>query len=76
MEYCIDCGAEMKYIGHGEWECTKCHTIYEIEGINYDDEDDENEGLNVYDAALIWASKGKVVDYIFGYTEEELNVAL
>ena len=65
----------MKYIGHGEWECTKCHTIYEIEGINYDD-DDENEGLNVYDAALIWASKGKDEDYMFGYTEEELNDAL
>ena len=40
------------------------------------DEDDENEGLNVYDAALIWASKGKDEDYMFGYTEEELNDAL
>lgn len=76
MEYCIDCGAEMKYIGHREWECTRCHTIYGIEGIDYDDEDDEDEELNVYDAALIWASKGKDEDYMFGYTEEELNDAL
>lgn len=71
MEYCIDCGAEMKYIGHREWECTKCHTIYEIEGYDYDD-----EGLSVYDAALIWASNGKDEDYMFGYSEEELEDAL
>ena len=64
----------MKYIGNKEWECTKCHTIYEIEGIEY--EDDEDKGLSVYDAALIWASKGKDEDYMFGYSEEELEAAL
>lgn len=52
------------------------HTIYEIEGIDYGDEDDENEELSVYDAALLWISKGKGADYMFGYTEEELNDAL
>lgn len=76
MEYCIDCGAEMKYIGNREWECTNCHIIYEIAGIYYDDEEGEGENLNVCDAALIWASKGKDEDYMFGYTEEELNNAL
>ena len=75
MEYCFDCGAEMKYIGNREWECTKCHTIYEIEGIDYDD-DEDGERLSVYDAAPIWASHGKDKDYMFGYTEEELEDAL
>ena len=75
MEFCIDCGSKMKYIGSREWECTRCHTIYEIEGIEYDDEDD-GEALSVYDAALIWASSGKDEDYMFGYTEEELEDAL
>ena len=76
-EYCIDCGAEMKYIGHREWECTKCHAIYGIEGIDYDDDDDDDsERLSVYDAALIWASRGKDEDYMFGYSEEELEDAL
>ncbi len=39
------------------------------------DDDDEQE-LDVYDAALIWASNGKDEDYMFGYTEEELENAL
>ncbi len=77
MEYCVECGGLMKYIGHREWECTQCHDIYEIEGIDYDDEeDDDGECLSVYDAALIWASHGKDEDYTFGYTEDELEDAL
>lgn len=36
MELCIDCGAEMHYIGNREWECTNCHTVYEIEDIDSD----------------------------------------
>lgn len=44
----------------------------------YDEEDCEgcDETLSVYDAALIWASHGKDEDYMFGYTEEELEDAL
>lgn len=38
--------------------------------------DDDDETLSVYDAALIWASNGKDEDYMFGYTEEELENAL
>lgn len=74
MEYCVDCGAEMKYIGNKEWECTKCNTIYEIEGVEYEDEDYE-ERLSVWDAAEIWRSHGKDEDYMFGYTEDELEDA-
>lgn len=42
------------------------------------DEADEYDGevLSVYDAALIWVSNGKDEDYMFGYTEEELENAL
>lgn len=75
MEICIDCGGVMKYIGNHDWECTECGTIYGIEGIDYDD-DNECESLSVYEAAEIWASYGKDEDYMFGFTEEELERAL
>ena len=38
-----------------------------------DDTDDDSESLSVY---VIWASHGKDEDYMFGYTEEELEDAL
>ncbi|OUQ12850.1 hypothetical protein B5E84_18415 [Lachnoclostridium sp. An14] len=76
MELYIDCGGEMKYIGNREWECTKCGTIYGIEGAGHDYDDDEGERLSVWDAAAIWASHGKDEDYMFGYTEDELENAL
>jgi len=45
--------------------------------VSYEDfENDDSESLSVYDAALIWASNGKDEDYMFGYTEEELENAL
>ena len=40
------------------------------------EEDDSSERLSVWDAADIWASNGKDEDYMFGYTEEELENAL
>lgn len=43
---------------------------------DWDSEDNEDESLSVYDAALIWMSNGKDEDYTFGYTEEELEAAL
>ena len=76
MERCIYCRGKMKYIGNKEWECTKCHSIYEIEGLEYDENENEGESLSVYDAALIWASHGKDEDYMFGYSENELEDAL
>lgn len=33
-------------------------------------------GYDVYDAALAWLSHGKDEDYMFGYSEEELEEAL
>ncbi len=48
-----------------------CYNDYE------DDQDDyEEENLSVYDAADIWLSSGKDEDYMFGYTEQELEDAL
>ncbi len=45
--------------------------------IDLEEADEYNgEVLSVYDAALIWASNGKDEDYMFGYTEEELENAL
>lgn len=38
--------------------------------------DDDGGEMNVYDAALIWASNGKDEDYTFGYSEDELEDAL
>jgi len=41
-----------------------------------DDYDDDDESLSVYEAAEIWASNGKDEDYMFGYSEDELEDAL
>lgn len=65
------CGVDMNYIGEDNWECPKCGRV-----IAYGEPDDDDESLSVYDAALIWASNGKDEDYMFGYTEEELEDAL
>ena len=58
--YCADCAAT-------EWL-----NSLEIE----DDEDFDGERIDVYEAAQIWLSNGKDEDYMFGYTEEELEDAL
>lgn len=42
----------------------------------YGPDDDDDESLRVYDAAQIWASKGKDEDYTFGYSWEKLEEAL
>lgn len=41
------------------------------DGENHDEDDSEN--LSVWNAADIWRSHGKDEDYMFGYTEEELE---
>ena len=41
-----------------------------------DESEEFDESLSVYEAAEIWASHGKDEDYMFGYTEEELEDAL
>lgn len=85
--YCDNCDAYLSAqdgfdADCGCWACTECgheNTIAESEIIGYDDdEDDEDsgEGLDVYDAALIWLSNGCDEDYTFGYDEDELRQAL
>lgn len=66
---CPQCGESLtkKYV-FSDMYCTNC---------NYGlDDDGDNESLSVYEAAEIWASHGKDEDYMFGYTEEELEDAL
>lgn len=64
---------EMDYKGEGNFECPVCGFTYH----DYEyDEEDTGESLSVYDAALIWKSHGKDEDYMFGYTEQELEDAL
>lgn len=43
---------------------------------DYEEEYESDETLSVYDAAEMWLSSGKDEDYMFGYTEEELERAL
>lgn len=64
---------EMEYKGEGNYVCPVCG--FEYHDWEYDD-DGSDEALSVYDAAAIWASHGKDEDYMFGYTEEELEDAL
>jgi len=73
---CPECGHRMRRVldSWGNWVgetycCDYCA------GADYED-DDDGEGLSVYDAALIWASNGKDEDYTFGYSEDELEDAL
>jgi len=48
---------------------------FELDG-DYDEDYDDSEKLSVGDAADIWLSNGKDEDYMFGYTEEELEDSL
>mgnify|MGYP003609890545 CR=1 FL=1 len=67
------CGVDMIYIGNGDWKCPSCGRIIPF---GEDDGSDGEENLSVYDAAQIWLSNGKDEDYMFGYSEEELEDAL
>ena len=50
---------------------------YDEDGYDEDEYDDDcEERISVYDAADIWIAKGKDEDYMFGYSEEELEDAL
>lgn len=70
---CPRCGQAMiKRYNYSDWWCDNCHA-----GLDDDDDvDDESETISVWDAADIWLSNGKDEDYMFGYTEEELENAL
>ena len=86
MEFgtCFDCFVEMESEekrGRLYLNCPICGRKMKAddwwpEYYERDTEDSDEEGLSVYEAAEIWASKGKDEDYMFGYTEEELEAAL
>lgn len=57
--------------GSDEKDVTEDNIIYDDD--DYDEEDSER--ISVWDAADIWRSHGKDEDYMFGYTEEELEDA-
>lgn len=73
---CPDCGHRMRRSldswGHWDGETYQCDYC----SSEYEDEEEDDESLSVYDAALIWASNGKDEDYTFGYSEDELEDAL
>ena len=68
-------------IGIGVCECIdEAGSIPESADIDQADngeyDEDDDEALDVYTAAEIWASNGKDEDYMFGYSEDELEAAL
>ena len=70
---CPDCGHRMYLVYYSEKSAEEYRCDY-CEGNEYDEDDSESK--SVYDAALIWASKGKDEDYTFGFSEDELEDAL
>ena len=77
---CGECDTELELDrANRQFVCPNCGCTFdadddEIEAFDGDEYSDER--LSVYDAALIWASHGKDEDYMFGYSEEELEDAL
>lgn len=73
---CPVCGHRMRrnidWTGYWDGESYVCD--YCDGGAGYDDED--GEGLDVYQAALIWQSSGMDENSTFGYSEDELRDAL
>lgn len=71
---CPVCGHRMRRVldSWGNWD----GETYTCDWCSSGSDDEESEGLSVYDAALIWASNGKDEDYTFGYSEDELEEAL
>lgn len=74
---CPNCGHRLRrdVDAFGSWDgetyiCDWCASEYD------DDVDEDDESLDVYEAAEIWASNGRDEDYTFGFTEEELEEAL
>ena len=70
---CPECGHRMRRVvdAWGNWDgesyiCDYCSS----DEAEYDDDD---EGLSLSDARDIWLSSGKDEDYMFGYTEDELE---
>lgn len=75
---CPNCGHRMSRYKDmwGRWD-GETYVCYHCSG-EFDNDDDyvDDEYISVQNAALIWASNGKDEDYMFGYSEEELEDAL
>ena len=56
--------------------CADCAAKKILDSLPDEELDEDDERLSVYDAAMIWISHGKDEDYMFGYSEEELESAL
>lgn len=63
----------MEYTGEGNYVCSTCGATYHDRDF---DDSYPDESLSVYDAAQSWASRGKDSDYMFSYSESELESAL
>lgn len=73
---CPNCGKPMtKKYNYSEFWCDDCD-IGEDHPNGWEEDYDDSEALSVWDAADIWASNGYDEDYMFGYTQEELENAL
>jgi uncharacterized Zn ribbon protein len=73
---CPKCGGEICVPDNFNdiWICPNCGQEFDFS--EEDEDDDFGESLSVYEAADIYASNGKDEDYMFGYSEEELEDAL
>ena len=63
----------LKYRGNGDYICPVCGSLWHDE--KYDNEN-RDEYYCVRDAAIIWDSLGKDENFMFGYSEEDLLLAL
>ena len=68
------CGVDLEYEGNRQWVCSICGIVLDLEGVKVPD-DDCDESLTLSDAAILWKSHGKDEDYMFGYSEDELENA-
>lgn len=74
---CPFCGRPMEEVEVDTYLCEPCGQKGKNAIVYLEEPDDETEdAISVYDAALIWMSSGKDEDYTFGYSEEELEDAL
>lgn len=78
--YCDECNTYMNSqpgftTSSEEWTCTECGCVNDVSEDNIIYDDDDSERISVWDAADICRSCGKDEDYMFGYTEEELEDA-
>lgn len=76
---CTKCG-NLNYIDESEILDSSEAEAFENSGFEsyseFVEDRDSAEAISVYEAATIWASHGKDEEYMFGYSEDELEDAL